>query len=156
MTQTTPQTGRRRDVRVDRIGFVQELVKHWIEADIHGDKSKGIKGLVKANLTAGETVEADFFEASLIEATDTTLSAALLLRLYDQKAITRAEMVEMLAVKVEPARKILPPKTLARLTIKSPGTPRLVVSRKPGVELTLQQAVAAVSCELLGYPKQAA
>ena len=36
---------------------------------------------------------------------------AKVLKLYEQQAISRSELVEILSVRNEPARKILPPKT---------------------------------------------
>ena len=115
---------RRRDVRVDRIGYVQELVKHWIEADTHGDKSQGLKGRVKAAMSGAEILEGDAFEAVLAQSTDSTLSTAGLLRLYEGKAITRPEFLQMVRGVVEPARKILPAKSFARLVLQAKGTPR--------------------------------
>jgi hypothetical protein len=82
---------RRRDVRVDRIGFVQELVKHWIEA-----RPGGVKAKVKADLEPGEGVEGDFFEASLIPTTDAQVSVSAVLKLYEERSISRSELVEML------------------------------------------------------------
>ncbi len=130
---------RRRDVRVDRIGFVQELVKQWIEP-----KPGGVKARVKADMEVGEAVEGDFFFARLDASSETEISVSAVLKLYEQQAISRSELVEILTVRNEPARKILPPKTIQRISRTFVGTARLVVGRKEGVELKLADAVAKI------------
>ncbi len=142
-TESVPAK-RRRDVRVDRIGFVQELAKHWIEA-----KPDGVKARVKMGLEVGEAVEGDFFFARLDAASETEISVSAVLKLYEQKAISRAELVEMLTVRNEPARKILSPKTIQRISQTFTGSPRLVVARKEGVEVKLADAVRGIAVELL-------
>ena len=122
------------------LGFVQELVKQWIEL-----KPGGMKARVKADMQVGEAVEGDFFFARLDASSETEISVSAVLKLYEQQAISRSELVESLSVRNEPARKILPPKTIQRISRTFVGTARLVVSRKDGVEIGLIEAVRRIS-----------
>lgn len=119
--------------------------KDWIEP-----KPGGVKAKVKADMQVGEAVEGDFFFARLDASSETEISVSAVLKLYEQQAISRSELVDMLSVRNEPARKILPPKTIQRISRTFVGTARLVVSRKDGVEMKLADAVSKIADELLG------
>lgn len=80
-----------RDVRVDRIGFVNELAKHYIEGDA------AVKAKVKAQICAGDTAVGDFFQATLSPSTDRVVSVSGLFKLMDNGTITRAALIECLS-----------------------------------------------------------
>jgi len=134
------ETGPRSDVRVDRIGFVGELVKNYIEGP------KGVKAQVKSQMSAdgSGTVEGQYFVGRLDPSTEREIPVGSLLRLYEEKAITRAQLCEMLTAKVAVAAEVLDQTTFRRICRSSPGTPRLVVERKGGVQIELKDALVGL------------
>lgn len=141
--------GVRRDVRVDRIGLVNELVKNWIEG------KDGVKARVKAGMKPGETVEGDLFTGRLDGCTESVIDASKLLKLLEKRAVSRPEFCSMIGVKVAVAKQVLDARTFARLCRSYPGTDRLTVERKDRVELTLVRAVTLLGEALLEAPQAA-
>jgi hypothetical protein len=137
--KTAPVKKPRRDVRVDRLGFVQELVTHFYEP---------LKEKTKADARKDEQIVGDYFEASLVGTDSRYISPSRLLKLMDDGTITRAELVEMLSVKVAVAEKKLAAKVFKRLVERYDGTPRFTVTRQKGVEVELVKAVRGLSLAL--------
>lgn len=148
---TPPPAGprRRRDIRVDRLGFVQELAKVYIDGT---DAKPGIKPQVKATMQPGEVVEGDFFEATLTGTTGSAVDVPALIRMYDKNLITRGELAGCLTGSAEAVQR-LPGMTKARLTTlitRKAGTPRLNVKRREGVAVPLVNAVLGLHAALAG------
>lgn len=140
-----PQGKTYRDVRVDRIGFVSELAKHYIEGDA------GVKAKVKAQIRPGDTAVGDFFQATLCPSSASEVSVSGLLKLYENQTISRSELVECLSAsktKVDALR--LPKATHKRLVKSFVGTPRLNVDRIKGKDFELGAAVAALHAAITG------
>lgn len=144
------KTGPRRDVRVDRIGFVGELMKQYIDGD-HGLKAK-----VKGELEAGQSAEGDYFVGRLDAAVAAEISASGVYKLHKQGKLSEAELIEMISVKSTVAKEKIDPKTLKRLTRTYEGTPRLTITRKKGVEIKLVDAVRGLSSAIDLRPASAA
>lgn len=143
-----PPPRRRRDVRVDRLGFVQELAKVYIDGT---DARPGIKPQVKATMQPGEVVEGDFFEATLTGTTAAAVDVPALIRMYDKNLITRGELASCLTGSAEAVGKL--GLTKARLTTiisRRAGTPRLNVKRREGVAVPLVNAVLGLHAALAG------
>jgi hypothetical protein len=132
-----PAAKPRRDVRVDRIGFVKELVDNWIE--------KEVKPAVKGDMLTGDVVEGDYFLARLDPSTCNVISASGVMKLYENGTLSRAEFVELLTVNAEKARAVIDPKRLKRLTQSFVGTARLNVRRREGVQLEASDAIAKLN-----------
>jgi hypothetical protein len=134
----------RRDVRVDYIGLVGELEKHWID-----DKKSGVKMKVKAGLEVGDVVLGDLFEGHLHGTTVSEISISGVLKLYENRSISRADLVELISgISSDAAKKIIDPKALKRLQRTFPGTPRLNVDRRKGYELSLAEAARKIFATL--------
>jgi hypothetical protein len=130
--EEAPAPERRRDVRVDQIGFVNELMKRFADP---------LKDKVKADQADKVVLEGDFFEGAITSSTDTEISASGWFRLYESKVIDRAQFVDGLKVSTTVAKRVLDEKTLNRLSKQSPGPRKLTITRKKTVELGLVTAV---------------
>lgn len=146
-----PACKRNRDIRVDRIGFVNELVSEYIGGD------DGVKAKLKATLAPGDEAFADFFESKLVAATDSSVSVSALMKLYECRAISRAQFVDCLTASASKVTKLgLPLKVVKRLVKSFPGTPRLIVNRIKGMEFDLADAITALHGAIAGDTARAA
>jgi hypothetical protein len=132
-----------RDIRVEQLGFVNELYDQFF---------KPLNDEVKKSMIAKgqELVRADFFEGKIVQATPTFVDNDLLLRLYDAGKLTRKELLTLIGAKVEPCRKFFSAKDLAKISVKGTLTNKLCVERIDGVEVALVDAVRALAKELIG------
>lgn len=134
-----------RDIRVDRIGFVSELVKSYI------DGPDGIKGKVKDALRDGDEAQGDFFVGSLSATTDNDVSANGLLKLFEAGTIKRAQFLSCLSASSTAVLKLgLSLKDQRRLIRSHPGTPRFNVTRRKDVQFDLADAVTALHGAIVG------
>lgn len=123
-----------RDVRVDHIGFCNELASKL---------ANDLKSAVKVRM-AGEEIDrvrGDYFEGQLVQSTVSTVDPAKLLAMYAKEKITRAQMLSALTVKKEPLAEFLTGAQIDAISESGPGTPQLRITRIKGVELKLVDAV---------------
>jgi hypothetical protein len=140
-----------RDIRVDRIGFVRELVNVYI------DGPDGIKEKVKAALEDGDEAQGDFFVGSLSATTDNDVSVNGLLKLYEAGTIKRPQLIACLTASSTAVVKLgLSLKDLRRLVRSHPGTPRFNVTRRKDVQFKLEDAVTALHGAIVGDTARAA
>lgn len=133
ITQTLP-----RDIRVDHIGYVQELARLWAD---------GLKAAVK--LRMGEDgisrVQGDQFEALLSQSSRSPIDAAKFLKLYEAGLISRKQLLAAITVNTAAAAEFLSPEQLRRISGPEITTCSLRIARKQGVQVTLCDAVRAVA-----------
>jgi hypothetical protein len=128
-----------RDVRVDHLGLVGELVRQFAEP---------LKARVKASMDERETdrVEGDRFEALLVAGgVVQTIDPAKFLRLYERKLITRAQLLSALRVSADPAGEFLSRADIEKISEFKPSAAQLRVKRKAGVEVGLVEAVRSLA-----------
>jgi hypothetical protein len=132
----TAQAVQRRDVRVDRLGFVK-AVTAWGET---------LKAKIKGDMQPGDTFEGDYFVATVSPVEESEVSPSALLKLLEGKTISRTQFVECLTVKASEVGKLgLPLPTLRRLVRKFQSTPRLNVKPKKDVKLEVADAIRELS-----------
>lgn len=132
-----------RDVRVDQIGFVNELVSQ------HANNLKtALK--VRMDNDSIERVRGDVFEGLLVSTFVSTVPPAKLLALYEKDKITRAQFLSALSVRKEPLEAFLSGDEIRRISETTPGNPQLRVNRIKGVELKLVDAVKGLSVPAAG------
>jgi hypothetical protein len=126
-----------RDVRVDRIGYVQELVRQY------ADK---LKKQVKERMDRDSLLllEGDAFEGRLAASTSSTIDAEKFLRLWERGTITRKDFLAAITVQRSQAAKLMSPFELEAISETEDGAPRLTIVRKKGVEVSLIQALSHV------------
>ena len=144
MTKTeTEERASARDVRVDQIGFVGELQKHFAD---------DLKTAVKAKMSGDglQHVEGDYFDGLLVDGYDVqTIDPAKFLKLYEDGKIKRAEFLSALKIANKPAAEFLSGKEIDRISTTAAGQSQLRVTRKKGVEIKLTDAVRGLGKELL-------
>jgi hypothetical protein len=122
----------RRDVRVDRIGFAKELDRQYVD---------DLKDAVKAAHPVGTRLEGDYFEATVAGTSSTEVAPSGWLRLYEAKAIDRAQFLAGIKVSTTVAKDTLSQRDYKRLATTTEGSPRLNVTRRKGVEVALVDAL---------------
>jgi hypothetical protein len=127
-----------RDVRVDQIGYVAQLVK------AHADD---LKTQVKLRMVANslDRCRGDLFEGLLVQGQTSTVDAAQLVELYSARKITREQLASCLTVNKEKAGAFLSRDQLA--AISSPpaaANPQLRVSIIKGVVCPPADALAGI------------
>lgn len=129
-----PQAKLPRDVRVDQIGYVDEVKKQYAD---------DLKTAVKSHMLEDELVRVtgDAFEGLLVQGRERTVPPAKLLRMYEQKKITKAQFLACMKVGNEAADKLLGKAAVARMSKFEDAPPKLCVTRIKGVEITLVDAL---------------
>lgn len=127
------------DIRLDRIGFVAELIEHY---------QKPLITAVKSGMTAGDRAEGQLFGGLLAASTTTDVDAEKFVRLWEAGKITRAQFVAAVKVSATAARETLSAQDFARIATVKPGAPSLRVTRLKGVEVALVDAVKEVAAEI--------
>ena len=132
-----------RDVRVDHIGFCNELATKL---------ANDLKSAVKVRMDNDELtrVTGDYFEGQLVRSTVSVVDPAKLLALWSKDKITRAQLLSALCVKKEPLAQFLTGAQIDAISETSPGTPQLRVTRIKGVELKLVDAVKNLGESIAG------
>lgn len=129
----------RRDIRVDRIGFVGELVKHYIDGD------NGIKPALKRAMRVGSRRQGEFFAALLCADSCSQVDVKGLLLLYEKGVIPRKAFLDCISASAPAVRKLnVHPRRIGRLIKTMPATPRLIVERIKGRDVSLTQAIIAL------------
>jgi hypothetical protein len=136
----------KRDVRIDRVGFAEELVTHF---------AAPLRKKIKAYHVVGSKLTADHFCGEIIPCVDTHVPAALWLDLFAKGIITQPQMLSGLSVSTTAARKVLSEADFARVAVTSPGTPRLAIARHKGASPDLVRGIIALS-NFLDADRQAA
>lgn len=130
-----------RDVRLDHIGFVDELQKQF---------ANPLKTKVKADF-AGKSIErasGDCFDGLVVTGTRLTVDPEKFLRLFERKAITRAQFVAAISVGRDAAIDCVSREDLAKISTEAPTTPSLRVGRIKGVEINLVDAVRSIAAAI--------
>lgn len=130
------ETPLRRDIRVDRLGLVDELVSQF---------RKPLADKVKADMAKDERVTGDSFTGLLVTGTSTEIDAEKFVGLWEAGKMTRAEFISAIKVGTARAKELLAARDLARISTTSPTSPALRVARIKGVEIELVTAVAEIA-----------
>jgi hypothetical protein len=127
-----------RDVRVDRIGFVNELVKNYADA---------LKTGVKVAMLdkSAERAAGDYFDALLVQGSTRTIDPKDLYKLLKSGAINEKQFCSAVTVKLDACGEFLSRDQIARLADERPSSPQLRITRKKGVSIGLVEAIKAVS-----------
>ena len=127
-----------RDVRVDRVGYVEDLVDLWCTP---------IRKAVKSKMVDGELdlLEGDVYEGKLVATTASCIPAAALYRLLKRGKIKEKDFLAAIGVSKSEASKFLSERELAAITESAEGTPRFSIARKKGIDVTLAQIIERVN-----------
>lgn len=131
-----------RDIRVDTVGFINELVKHLKEPNVDA---------IKTALKAKRSTEAagDVFAAKLVGGGGVTLIDPMKwFALWKAKTITRHQLFEGMRINVEFAEELLSGEDLARISSIVPSPKRLCFDRIGDVPPDIKQAVAALAIKV--------
>jgi hypothetical protein len=130
-----------RDVRIDQMGFVAELVKQ--HADV-------LKTKVKVRMLEDEIdrVTGDYFEGLLVRGKTRTLDPKKLFKLVKSKQITEEQFLGAISVKLPAAEQLLSGNDMAKLCDETDASPQLRASRIKGVELKLVQVVQGLASSI--------
>jgi hypothetical protein len=123
-----------RDVRVDQVGFVAELVKH------HADhrKSEVKCSMLEKGL---DRVAGDFFAGHLVTSSSAEIDVAKFFKLFEQEKLSKKDLLACISVSRASASKALGQDAIARLLVEKPPVHQLRVERVKGVEVSLVDAV---------------
>lgn len=126
-----------RDTRVDHIGFVKELDKHF---------ASPINDVVKAKLGSEgiDLAVGDFFQGLYLPGYRRMIDPDRFLRLYDKGKITRAQLVSVMTINRKTASEFLSGNALDDLSVPLPDAPSLTITRKKNVELPLVEVIKAL------------
>lgn len=132
-----------RDVRVDQIGFVNELQTKYVDP---------IKKAVKARMLerASQLAAGDFFEGKLVTGGVVgTLDPRKVFRLVKNGKLTESQFLDCVKVERGKLEEFVSGKDLDRMSEFLPATPQLRVTRIKGVEVTLVDAIKALGKDLI-------
>ena len=137
-TAVEKEISRARDVRVDRVGYAQELVRLWADP---------IRASVKTKMKEQEldVVEGDRYEGKIAAATTSSIDAAKFFRQFKAGKIKEADFISAIRVSREAAAAFMPPRDLEAITEREPGEPRFTISRKKGIDLPLAAVIAGIN-----------
>lgn len=128
-----------RDVRVDRIGYCQDLLKLWSDP-----MRKALKDRLKADEIAA--VEGDYYEGKLAAPPNVRkIDPAKFYKLLKAKKIKEKDFLRAIAVSGSAAEEFMAPRDLEAISTFEPGEPRFTISRKKGIDVPLATAVANVA-----------
>lgn len=141
-TADTEQPKPLRDINIDRIGYVNELVSQFVN-----DAKTKLKN--KFLLSDTKTGEGDQFTATFISGGE-TLSAdpAKLLKMHEAGKITTKQLVSALRVNNEAAAVFLSKEQLRKISTASPQSPTLRITRKKGVQIQLVDALKGLNAAI--------
>jgi hypothetical protein len=127
-----------REIRVDRIGFANELVKQFAD---------GLKDDVKARMKSEEldVVEGDFFEGKYVQGTVGTVDPVRVFKLIKSGRLKESEFLQCIRVERGKLEEFLSGRDIDALSSFAPSTPQLRVSRKKGVEVKLVDALRGLN-----------
>lgn len=135
---TEPAPAVSRDVRVDSIGFVDELKKQL------ADK---IRDKVKSRMTEGEIqrVAGEYFEGLLVTASTSTIDAEKLFKLYKGGKVSEKDFVSAIAVVKKPLEAFMSARDIDRISVAGPPQLQLRVTRKKDVSITVEDALRGLN-----------
>jgi hypothetical protein len=128
----------KRDIRVDRVGLVNELYDLWaapMQKKIKDDMARD--GL--------ELVEGDSHEGLLIQTTTSSIDAARFFKLFECGVIKKSEFLAAITINKAAAKKLMSEAEMLRMSTIEPGTPRFTIVRQKGITLTLRQAIEGIT-----------
>lgn len=139
MDEQKPERKVGRDVRVDTIGFAEELAKHFAKPN-----REKLKDDVKAK--GLDAVEGDFFVGELRNANGRikTISPAKFFKLVKSGRITQKQFEECIEVIRAKAQEYLGDRDLDAISDEQPAAPQFWIFRKKGVEPKLVQELQAL------------
>jgi hypothetical protein len=128
----------RRDVRVDHVGFVDELDKHF---------GKPTREAIKQRMKEGklDLSEADFFEGLLVESNTSTIDPAKFFNLFCKGRMKKAEFLSAISIGKKAASVFMSQKEIDAISASEPATPKLMISRRKGAEIKLVDAVRGLA-----------
>lgn len=144
--QTRPP---RYDARVDRLGYLRLMEKQV---------SKPLADELREEYQPGDLAYGEVFEMTLTPSTDRHISKAAIVKLYDAKQISRAELLDMLTdgcVSVPAAEKVLPGATFKKLCQRTKGDARVCVDEIDEKEVDVKGIAEDFLLTLLPQPNQA-
>lgn len=129
-----------RDVRVDQIGFANELKKHFID---------DLKTSVKTRMmtTGTDRCQGDFFEALLADGMRSTIDPVRFFKLFQQKKITKKQFLSAISVGSDAAKAFLSLAAVAEISSSVP-VQSLTVTRKKDVQIELVDAVSTLGAAI--------
>jgi hypothetical protein len=133
-----------RDIRVDRIIFVKELIDKY---------QKPLIDQVKDGRFDGDRVEGDYAEGLIVETESTVIDIPGFIRLWKKKVISDDQFERAISVSPTEAQKILSENDFKKISTKKPGSKVLKPTRKKGVQIELVEAVKSLSDEILSPAK---
>lgn len=126
-----------RDVRVDRVGYAEDLLKLW--AVPMKDALKG--RMARDTLTI---VEADRYVGRLSGSTSSIVDPVAFFKLYKKGKISERDFVACLRISKEAAEGFMAPPELAKISESKPGASRLTISRRKGIDLPLKEVIDGI------------
>jgi len=130
-----------RDVRVDRIGAMNALVKHIKEPAL-----EAVKQALEAK--GARAAAGDGYRGLLVAGTTRQVNPRRWLGLYNAGKITLNQFLSALSIRTARAREVLSEKDLERISEEEPTAPQLRVSAIPDAQLDVAAALTALGEEL--------
>jgi hypothetical protein len=137
MAQETAKTSGR-DVRVDRVGLVEELDRLW-SAPM---KKKIKEDMAKEGL---EVVTADLCEAKLASSMSSWIDPVKFFKLFEKGEISRKDLLDTLSISKSAAAKFMSARDLEGVSLSEPGPAKLSIVRRKGIDLTLRQVIQGIA-----------
>lgn len=127
-----------RDVRVDRIGYAEDLIDYW---------AAPMKAALKQRMSAEKfsVVESDRYFGKLSRPTSSTIDAAQFFKLYRDGDITEADFLSCLRISKEAAGEFLSDREIEAMSKQGAAAePRLTISRRKGIDLPLATIIQGI------------
>jgi hypothetical protein len=127
-----------RDVRVDRIGYAQDVLRLWADP---------MKQKLKERMRRDEValVEAERYVGQLAESTSSTVDAKKFFKLFKAGKISEADFLNCLRISKEAAGEFMAPRELEAICESHPTEPRLTIARRKGIDLPLATVIDALA-----------
>jgi hypothetical protein len=127
-----------RDIRVDRIGLVQELGKLWTDP---------MKKKVKEDMAAGglKLVGGDLCEGKLSSSSKSTINPGKFFKWFNDGKISRKDFVACLRVSSSDAAAFLSEREIEQISDAGTESSSLTIVRKKEIDLTLAQVIAEIA-----------
>lgn len=125
------------DKRIDILGYGDELAKQYLS---------DLRSTIKLKMVdqGYDVLGARLFEGKLATSTDKSIDARRFYKLFKSGGMSEKDFLSAISVSRTEAGKILAPKVLANVTDEQPGSPRLTIVRKQGVEVKLIDALEGI------------
>lgn len=138
---TNPEPEKRRDVRIDTIMMVEELVKFLV---------KPIRDAIKERHQVSEStpiiiLSGDVAEAKIEEQPAYAIDAGKFFALYESGQLSRKEFLACITIGKAEAKRYLGEKRLDEITVEDGKSQKMTISRKKGTTFNLSAALKAAS-----------